>query len=181
MSHSNTQTPGTVDRRRFLKRGAAVVASAAAAPGVVAAGEPSADPGPISPVCAESLTSHPPPHRPSRPEYPAAPRRDSATRASLPTGQPWRTRRTRKAAVLPTRGAKRRYSNELRRPPGHCARRPCAHVWPLQCPFASRLPAPGSQWPSTILSLRIGGPMLRKIRIFLRNLAQPETGIIRAA
>ena len=47
MSHSKTRTAETVDRRSFLKTGAAVVASAAAGSGIVAAGEPSTDPKPI--------------------------------------------------------------------------------------------------------------------------------------
>jgi len=48
MSHCKTQTAETVDRRGFLKAGAAVVASAAAGSGIVAAGEPPADPKPIA-------------------------------------------------------------------------------------------------------------------------------------
>jgi len=48
MSHSSTQTAEPVDRRRFLQRGAAVIASAAAASRIVTAGEPSAGPGPIA-------------------------------------------------------------------------------------------------------------------------------------
>jgi predicted aldo/keto reductase-like oxidoreductase len=49
MSHSKTRLAKTVDRRDFLKTGvAAVVGSAAAGSGVVAAGESSADPKPIA-------------------------------------------------------------------------------------------------------------------------------------
>ncbi len=48
MSRSKIQTAETVDRRGFLKTGAAVVASAAAGSGVVAAGEPSTDSEPIA-------------------------------------------------------------------------------------------------------------------------------------
>ena len=48
MSHSKTQTAETVDRRGFLKTGAAVVASAAAGSGIVGAGESSTDPEPIA-------------------------------------------------------------------------------------------------------------------------------------
>ena len=48
MNHSKTQTAETVDRRDFIKTGAAVVASAAAGSGIVAAGRPSTDPKPIA-------------------------------------------------------------------------------------------------------------------------------------
>ena len=48
MSHSKTRTVEAVDRRDFLKAGAAVVASAAAGSGVVAAGESTTDPKQIA-------------------------------------------------------------------------------------------------------------------------------------
>jgi len=48
MSHSKTHTAETVDRRDFLKTGAAVVAAAAAGSGIVAAGEASPGPKPIA-------------------------------------------------------------------------------------------------------------------------------------
>jgi len=49
MRHSRTRTAETVDRRSFLKVGvAAAIGTAAAGPGVVAAGEPSTDPKPIA-------------------------------------------------------------------------------------------------------------------------------------
>ena len=48
MSHSKTQTAETVDRRGFLKTGAAAVASAAAGSGIVAAGQSSTETKPIA-------------------------------------------------------------------------------------------------------------------------------------